>query len=547
MQKSDSCKKQNYKLYNLIMTVLYQKYRPQKFSEIFGQNHIKATLQNEILRQQISHAYLFCGPRAVGKTTLARVFSKAVNCQNKKEDEFEPCNECDTCKSINNFSNLDVIEIDAASNTGVDNVRENIISLSRVKSSQNKYKVFIIDEIHMLSLSAFNALLKTLEEPPANVIFILCTTEIYKVPLTIISRCERFDFKRISVSDMISKLETITKSEGLEVEREVLELVALKSDGHLRDAESLLSQIIAVSGKKIDIASANLVIPYNNLEENIKLLEFVSKKDVSSAIKSINEISTNGINLKNFLNDLVELLRKMILSKVNDSLSTVLGLDLSEKLEIRISELNRNFSITDLVKITEEFLEVSRNLSFALIPQLPLELAIINICETIENDITSSFKATPVNKKEETTIIEEAKNNNTVVKEEKNKVKEEKKSMSSSDSVLLSDLESRWAEFITKLKPHNHSLSFILQSCKINGVAGKKVCLSFKYKFHKDRLESPDMKKIVEEVLLDVFGTTLGVEATVDENLEINNNNKNNANNEVIDNLLKTFGGQVIN
>lgn len=530
------------------MTVLYQKYRPQKFSEIFGQNHIKATLQNEILRQQISHAYLFCGPRAVGKTTLARVFAKAINCQNRKDNEFEPCNECAICQSINSFNNLDVIEIDAASNTGVDNVRENIISLSRVKSSNNNYKVFIIDEVHMLSLSAFNALLKTLEEPPKNVIFILCTTEIYKVPLTIISRCERFDFKRISVSDMISKLESITKSEGLEVEREVLELVALKSDGHLRDAESLLSQIIAVSGKKIDIASANLVIPYNNLEENIKLLEFISKKDVASAIKSINEISTNGINLKNFLNDLVELLRKMILSKINDSLSTVLGLDLSEKLEIKISELNRNFSISDLVRITEEFLEANKNLSSALIAQLPLELAIISICNNIESNIATTLKSN--SDKKTININSNNEEKNVSLNSETEKVKEtkviEKKSLSSKDSILLTDIESRWAEFITKLKPHNHSLSFILQSCKISGLQDQKIFLSFKYKFHKDRLDSPDMKKIVEEVLREVFSSDLKVESTIDENLEINNN-KNNANNEVIDNLLKTFGGQVIN
>ena len=513
------------------MTVLYQKYRPQKFSEIFGQNHIKATLQNEILRQQISHAYLFCGPRAVGKTTLARVFAKAINCQNRKDNEFEPCNECETCKSINNFSNLDVIEIDAASNTGVDNVRENIISLSRVKSSSNNYKVFIIDEVHMLSLSAFNALLKTLEEPPKNVIFILCTTEIYKVPLTIISRCQRFDFKRISVSDMISKLESITKSEGLEVEREVLELVALKSDGHLRDAESLLSQIIAVSGKKIDIASANLVIPYNNLEENIKLLEYISKKDVVSAIKSVNELTTSGISLKNFLNDLIELLRKMILSKLNDSLSTVLGLDLSEKLEIRISELNRNFSLNELIKVAEEFLNASKELSSALIMQMPLELAIINLCEgaeiKIKNEIVNEIKS--------------EKNSETI--EEK---KEVIRKTSANAKISINDLEARWSEFITKLKPHNHSLFSVLQACKINDVLGEVVCLSFKYKFHKDRLDNPEMKRIVEEVLCDVFQTDLKVQAIVDENLEINNN-KNNANNEVIDNLLKTFGGQVIN
>lgn len=537
------------------MAVLYQKYRPQQFSEIFGQNHIKTTLQNEISSDKISHAYLFCGPRAVGKTTLARILAKTINCQNRKSSEFEPCNKCDNCLSISNFSNLDVIEIDAASNTGVDNVRENIIALSRVKSSNNKYKVFVIDEVHMLSLSAFNALLKTLEEPPANVIFILCTTEIYKVPLTIISRCERFDFKRISVNDMMAKLEVIIKSEKLEIERDVLELIALKADGHLRDAESLLSQIIAVSGKKIDMASANLVIPYNNLEENIKLLEALSRKDTATAIKIVNELLNSGINLKNFLNDLVELLRKMILSKVNDSLSSSLGLDLSEKLEIKISELNRNFSLNDLTKITEEFLSASKELSLASIPSLPIELALINICQTgsysessnsiNKNSSLNNSKISSSNSKE-ASIADQNSNSKPVSNSDSNFNPSSNSKMNTSESSInLEDVKNNWTEFVTKLKPHNHSLSFIMQSCRINEVNGNKICLSFKYKFHKDRLDSPEIKKTIEDVLADVYKTKMGIEAIVDENLEMNNNK--NENNEIIDNLLKTFGGKIIN
>lgn len=520
------------------MAVLYQKYRPQKFSEIFGQNHIKVTLQNEILHNKISHAYLFCGPRAVGKTTLARVFSKAINCQSRSEKDFEPCNECDDCISINNFSNLDVIEIDAASNTGVDNVRDNIISLSRVKSSNNKYKIFIIDEVHMLSLSAFNALLKTLEEPPINVIFILCTTEIYKVPLTIISRCERFDFKKISVNDMITKLDIIVKNEKLEVDREVLELIALKADGHLRDAENLLSQIIAISENKIDLASANLIIPYNDLEGNINLLESLGRKDALSAIKIVNELMVNGINLKNFINDLIELLRKMILSKVNDSLSSSLGLDLGEKLEIKINKLNSNFSLEDLIKITEDFMIALKELPNALISQMPLELAIINICHH------SNF-----NNKNNEIINREIKTNENFIEvknlDKNNEGNIRSRKISGLTPITKEDLEKRWPEFLTKLKPYNHSLSFVMQSCKINNINGNEVCLSFKYKFHKDRLDNPEIKKMIEDVLKDVYKLELIVSTLVDENLELNNNDKNN--NEVIDNLLKTFGGKIIN
>jgi len=516
------------------MAVLYQKYRPQNFSEIVGQNNIKTTLQNEILHNKVSHAYLFCGPRAVGKTTLARVLAKSINCQNRSKDSFEPCNECDSCLSISNFSNLDVIEIDAASNTGVDNVRDNIIALSRVKSSNNNFKVFIIDEVHMLSLSAFNALLKTLEEPPKNVIFILCTTEIYKVPATIISRCERFDFKRISLNDMVTKLDYIIKNESLEVDREVLELIALKSGGHLRDAESLLSQIIAISGDKINLDSANLIIPYNNIEENINFLEALSRKDVSLAIKMINDISGSGVNLKNFLNDLIELLRKMILNKVSDSLSSNLGLDLNEKLEIKINNVNKNFSLEDLVNITEELLIALKELPNSFIPQMPIELAIINISyintlsslEAIKNISGSDVKK--------------------ISNVEDSSIRKEKVSKKNISGINLDEIENRWPEFLNKLKPLNHSLSFVLQSCNIDGVDGKKICLSFKYKFHKDRLDSPEIKKIIEGVLKDVYKNDLSIEALVNESMEIKKDN-NKDSGEVVDNLLKTFGGQIIN
>ncbi|MFA7600695.1 MAG: DNA polymerase III subunit gamma/tau [Patescibacteria group bacterium] len=534
------------------MAVLYQKYRPQKFSEILGQNNIKITLQNEILHNKIAHAYLFCGPRAVGKTTLARVLAKAVNCTNRKENEYEPCNNCESCLSINGFSNLDVVEIDAASNTGVDNVRENIISLSRIISTNNKYKVFIIDEVHMLSLSAFNALLKTLEEPPANVIFILCTTEAYKVPLTIISRCERFDFKKISTSDMILKLENIVKKEKIKADREVLELIASKSDGHLRDAESLLSQIISISDNEINMTSASLVIPYNNLEENINFLKFLSKKDAVSAIELVNNLFLNGVNLKIFLTDLIELLRKMILSKMNNSLSTTLGLDLSEKMEIKISELSSQFEINELIFLSEKFLDNLRDIGSHFIPQMPVELSVIDFCG---NNKVDNIKKNPelenikpIQKKISKSNLDES------VSEEKNKENSHSKIESSNLSSLnkgilsLDEILNLWPEFLMKLKPHNHSLSFVMQSCQISSINSNKICLAFKYKLHKDRLDNPEIKNIINKILKDVYKTDLTIEAIIDGDSKNDNpSNMKSSNNEAIENILKTFGGQVIN
>lgn len=229
------------------MSTLYRQYRPQSFAEVFGQNHVKITLSEEIKRQQIASSYLFCGPRAVGKTTIARLLAKSLNCLNRSADSAEPCNQCANCLAITAGQSLDIIEIDAASQTGVDNVRENIIASSRLTPSTGQYKIFIIDEVHMLSNSSFNALLKTLEEPPKQVVFILCTTEVHKIPATVISRCERYDFKKIGLTDMVKKLQYILKQEGWSADEAVLAAIAKNSQGHLRDAESLLGQLLAIS------------------------------------------------------------------------------------------------------------------------------------------------------------------------------------------------------------------------------------------------------------------------------------------------------------
>jgi DNA polymerase-3 subunit gamma/tau len=320
------------------MATLYRKYRPQTLSEIVGQNHIKLTLEHELKANKLAHAYLFCGPRAVGKTTLARVLAKALNCLERKEGEAEPCDHCLACNDIVAGRAIDMIEIDAASHTGVDNVRENVIASARVQPSSLKYKIFIIDEVHMLSTAAFNALLKIMEEPPEHVVFVLCTTEVHKIPTTIISRCQRFDFKKISISDIVKKLERIVETEKIEVDKAVLESIARHSGGHMRDAESLLGQIISLAepeteGERIlvKMEDADLIIPRNDLREVMNLLEFVIKKDAGSAINLINKVLYDGFDLKIFNADALEILRQALLTKINPELIIVLGIDLGER------------------------------------------------------------------------------------------------------------------------------------------------------------------------------------------------------------------------
>ncbi|MEK7539847.1 MAG: DNA polymerase III subunit gamma/tau, partial [Patescibacteria group bacterium] len=243
---------------------LYQKYRPQAFADVVGQEPVKESLRNQVMRNKVTHAYLFTGPRGVGKTTLARILARAVNCENPTNGE--PDNLCASCKRILDGAALDVIEIDAASHTGVDNVREHVITAARVPPVGLKRKVFIIDEVHMLSTSAFNALLKTLEEPPEHALFIMATTESHKIPMTIVSRCQRFDFKRILLDQMVDRLSRVAKSEGVEVDRAVLDRVAAKSEGALRDAETLLGQLFALGETKISEDVAELVLPRSQIQ-----------------------------------------------------------------------------------------------------------------------------------------------------------------------------------------------------------------------------------------------------------------------------------------
>ncbi len=356
------------------MLTLYRKYRPQTFAEVIGQQHIKKTLENEIKTGKISHAYLFSGPRGLGKTTLARIFAKAVNCEKRKIGQSEPCNECFSCREIMAGKSLDLIEIDAASNRGINEIKELRESV-RFPPSRGKYKVFIIDESHQITSDAFNALLKTLEEPPEHAIFILVTTELHKVPFTIASRCQKFNFRKVQFEEILNRLKKIVELEGLKVDEEVLKNIARQSQGFVRDAESLLAQVLSLNDKEITLEEAKIILPLSDSEKINEFLKYLLEKNSSKAIKLINQCLEEGIDLKQFNSDLIEFLRKLILFKIgspleNDSFS-------SDKI---ILSLVKEIKINDLIKIIEEFIKIKTSLEYSEIPQLPFELAIIKIC-----------------------------------------------------------------------------------------------------------------------------------------------------------------------
>ncbi len=584
------------------MKTLYRAYRPQNFEEIVNQNHIKITLQHEIETNRMTHAYLFCGPRGIGKTTIARIFAKSLNCQKRKSNEYEPCNKCDMCKDLMAGRSLDMIEIDAASHTGVDNVRESIISAARVAPSKGKYKIFIIDEVHMLSISAFNALLKLLEEPPVNTIFILCTTELHKIPDTIISRTERFDFKRISANDIVKKLQYIISKEKIEIEDGVLENIAQQSNGHMRDAESLLGQVVAIGGKKVSKEEADLVIPRSDLNEVINLLEFLSKKDAGSAIGLLNRLLDDGISLKRFLTELIELLRKIMLSKINHRLGEKFGLELGEGMEIRTTKVGASLKIDNIITIIERLLLVQNEMKNAFIEQLPFEIAIAELClDNVKNmnfsfnqNSSPSFKkhnANPVDTNDDFFSHQPHQTKTTQAESPLSK-SEAKQVKIKNINLNKDDINAKWNKVLAKVKTHNHSLSFILRACQPRDFDNNQLCLAFKYKFHKDRIAEINIKQIVENVLQEVYGQNITIKTIVDETMKVEslqanmnenvkqaaeninnlpeseNNNRNesvddsvsiknqdldqgknisnNTDEEMLNNVLKTFGGKVV-
>lgn len=365
----------------MINLVLYRKYRPQTFSEVIGQEHVVQTLTNSIKGSNISHAYLFSGPRGSGKTTIARLFAKAINC-GKPTDGFNPCNKCSSCLEIMAGNSMDLVEIDAASHTGVDDVRQLIegIKFSPVKS---KYKIFIIDECHQLSKSAANALLKTLEEPPAHAIFLLATTESHKMIQTILSRCQRFDFKRLQVSEIIKKLEFISKKEEIKFDSSALSLIALNSRGSFRDAESLLDQCMSFAGKNglVKIEDIKELLGIVEVGQISRFVDQLIAKDTKAAISSISLLCDSGIDLQEFTKTLVFYLRQGLLLKIDSNFLNLQTSGLSEEELKKIKDQVATLTQKDLQNMLEFFIDAENKIKYSAVPQLPLELAVINITQ----------------------------------------------------------------------------------------------------------------------------------------------------------------------
>ncbi len=357
---------------------LYRKFRPPVFDDVKGQDHIVTTLKNQIKSDRIGHAYLFCGTRGTGKTSVAKIMARAVNCETPRDGS--PCGECPTCKAIESGAAMgNVIEIDAASNNGVDNIREIIDEIS-YSPTVGKYKVYIIDEVHMLSTGAFNALLKSLEEPPSYVIFILATTEVQKIPITILSRCQRYDFHRITIDTIADRLREVVDKEGIQVEDKALRYVAKAADGSMRDSLSLLDQCIAFNyGEELTYDKVLGVLGAVDTEIFGRLFSHLIKQDVTGALNLLSEIVIKGRELSQFVNDFIWYLRNLMLVSTSDDMEDAVDMS-TDNLNI-LKELAKNSDVDTIMRYIRVFSELSQSLKYAPQKRILIEVAIIRLCK----------------------------------------------------------------------------------------------------------------------------------------------------------------------
>lgn len=526
---------------------LYRKYRPQSFEDIVGQQHVVKTLQNAIKSNKVAHAYLFCGPRGVGKTTIARLLAKAINCSDlKTENKTESCDKCNFCKEINKGRAVDIIEIDAASNRGIDEIRE---LKEKIKFTPNvlKYKVFIIDEVHMLTIEAFNALLKTLEEPPSHAIFVLATTEAHKIPATILSRCQRFDFKKLTQAEISKQLLKIAKKENVKIDEKSLNLLASNASGSSRDGLSLLNQVLSLEDDNIAYEDTKAILGISDLSQAIDFLDFLIKKDAHGAVKLINDLTDSGYDLKQFYKNLIDYFRKLLISKINNDLLSGEVSFTGEQLE-KLKEQSEKLTSKEIIFFIGSFIRAKKEIDDNVIPQLPLEIATIEVIKPKEDNINkvrfeegavdnnkktlpNNKQAAPTNKEERLLPKEPEKeiskpkeistNNkvdNSVVDYDENE-KEEESTTTKLDLETIKNLNINWANFIKEVSSKNFTLGSFLNACNPIEIQNNKVVLACKYSFHKEKLRDLKNKKIIEDVAEKLFKVRMLFDLTLVEDL----------------------------
>lgn len=488
--------------------VFYRKWRPQTLAQVVGQEHITTTLANALAAGRVAHAYLFCGPRGTGKTSTGRILAKAINCLTNK-GHGEPCNSCNICQAVNEGQALDLVEIDGASNTSVDDVRE---LREKINFAPNlaQYKVYIIDEVHMLSNSAFNALLKTLEEPPPHAIFILATTEVHKIPPTILSRCQRFDFRRLSQSSVVSKLQEICEHENIKIEPQALALVAKAATGSLRDAENILEQIVLYHGSNVSLEQVRNELGLVGDLRIRQLAEQIIKKDVSAGLSLINSVAVDGVDLRQFNRGLVDYLRKMLTVKAGAEDGT----DVTPEELKELKQLSSHISMSGLSRTIRLFAQVD----FRTDPQstLPLELALV------DSSLSQTEKQQAAAARENIDLEPPI----SVIKPQKSEVPKESpkiempvpgkvpaskaaEAAAKTPPQNIEQIRQRWSDFINACRGVGSSgnLDALLRkACEVIALEGDTLVLGFYWDFQRSKIEDPKYRHLVEDKLREVYG-----------------------------------------
>ena len=545
---------------------LYRKYRPKTFDELLGQKHITTTLKNQVLNGNIAHAYLFSGTRGTGKTSAAKILSRAVNCLNPKDGN--PCNECDCCKGILNESIMDVIEMDAASNNSVDDVRdlrEKVI----YPPARTKYKVYIIDEVHMLSKGAFNALLKTLEEPPKHLIFILATTEPERLPQTILSRCQRFDFKRITTKDIVENMRNITDELKVEIDDNVLRLIARNSDGAMRDALSLLDQCFSFNGEKVTYEDAIDILGIANKDLIQNMVINIRDKNLEKVLMSIDEIIQDGKDINQFIKDLINYFRDLMIVKTSSNPKEILEIDNLEPLK----EVSNNMSLDYILKALNTLTNAEVQGKWSTQPRIVLEMAVVKLID-LENEMSLEERVKrleqgirPIDQSKEIkedaivphkniakSIADKIKSTEDIKpaadkidkreepKQESVKEQDQRPNEDDGYTFTIEKISNEWEKVLQKIKLKKINLYALILEGELLSFENGMITIGYKesYSFHRDAINTPQNKEIIEEIISKYFNRDIVVNFIIKG--EPANIHKENKKEEAIKSVIDFFG-----
>ncbi|KXG44809.1 DNA polymerase III subunit gamma/tau [Tepidibacillus decaturensis] len=498
---------------------LYRAWRPQTFEDVIGQEHITQTLQNALRENRFSHAYLFSGPRGTGKTSTAKIFAKAVNCELGPREE--PCNQCKTCIGITKGFNMDVVEIDAASNRGVEEIRD-LREKVKFAPTEARYKVYIIDEVHMLTTEAFNALLKTLEEPPSHVIFILATTEPHKLPLTIISRCQRFDYRRVSVEAMVTRLSYISDEKGYQITKEALSLIALQSEGGMRDALSLLDQVLAFSGDEITVEDVLRVTGRVSYQEFSRLATSILKRETTNVLQQVSQLLQEGKDPEKLLEDLLFYYRDLLLYKSAPSLEQIKEKPL---IDDQFPQVANSYSNEQLFQTIETLNQYLNEMKWTNQSQIILELALVKVSTSHQNqdgqlnskeldELKSKIKEleSKLEHIHQAEAIETVKVDHRPITPSQHHptngqvVKRLLQWKSSFSEERYQKLLQVWPKILQTVKQRKITVHAWLVDGEPVAISSDTIVISFKNMMHRDTTDKPSHRQLIEQIILDVFG-----------------------------------------